>query len=90
MHRERADDAGEVDGRSAPPCARKRFVTGKKLRPRWTVKRLSAVINAVTAMQAGEEGEGDWDPDNSADDLQAGLEWLQAEHARLMPRTSKP
>lgn len=49
---------------------------------RWTVARLNAVINAVTAMLAGEEGEGDWDPDNSAEDLQAGLEILIEERAR--------
>jgi hypothetical protein len=50
---------------------------------RWTIKRLNAVINAVTAMLAGEEGEGDWDPANSADDLNAGLRRLLEERERL-------
>lgn len=42
----------------------------------WTKRRLDAVINAVTAMLAGEEGEGDWAPDNKAEDLRAGLNRL--------------
>jgi hypothetical protein len=56
---------------------------------RWTVKRLDAVINAVTAMMAGEWGEGDWDPDNSADDMAAGLRRLQDERERLEKRQDK-
>lgn len=47
---------------------------------RWTKRRLDAVINAVTAMLAGEEGEGDWDPKYSSEDMHAGLEILQALH----------
>ena len=56
---------------------------------RWTKKRLDAVINAVTAMLAGEEGEGDWDPNTSAADLEAGLARLQEERARLHARGSR-
>ncbi len=52
----------------------------------WTKKRLDAVINAVTAMLAGEEGEGDWDPSHSSDDLNAGLERLQQERDMLKPK----
>lgn len=37
----------------------------------WTAKRCDAALNAITAMLAGEEGEGDWDPDNRAEDLEA-------------------
>lgn len=50
---------------------------------RWTIKRLDAVINAITAMLAGEEGEGDWDPAHSADDMQAGLRRMLEERERL-------
>lgn len=53
------------------------------MKTRWTKKRLDAVINAVTAMLAGEEGEGDWDPRHSADDMQAGLRRLQEEREAL-------
>lgn len=53
------------------------------MKTRWTKKRLEAVINAVTAMLAGEEGEGDWDPSHSAEDLQAGLQRLQEEREAL-------
>lgn len=45
----------------------------------WTKKRLHAAINALTAMLAGEEGEGDWDPANSEDDMRAALHRLQEE-----------
>lgn len=54
-----------------------------KLTP-WTDRRLGAVINAVTAMLAGEEGEGDFLC--AAEDLEAGLERLQQERARLEKR----
>ena len=53
------------------------------MKTKWTKKRLDAVINAVTAMMAGEEGEGDWDPSHSAEDLQAGLDRLQQERDAL-------
>lgn len=48
----------------------------------WTVKRLEAVICAVTAMLAGEEGEGDG-AHVTHEDLNAGLARLQDELARL-------
>jgi hypothetical protein len=53
------------------------------MKTRWTKKRLDAVINAVTAMLSGEEGEGDWDPDNSSKDMEAGLQRLREEYAAL-------
>jgi len=54
--------------------------------PRWTQRRLDAVISAVAAMLAGEEGKGDWPPDVTADELRGGLYRLQAELARLQRR----
>jgi hypothetical protein len=50
---------------------------------RWTLPRLRAAINAMTAMLAGEEGEGDWDPEISGDDMRAALRRLQEEHDAL-------
>lgn len=61
---------------------------GSVVKP-WTVKRLNAAINALTAMLAGEEGEGDWDPDHSADDMNAALTRLQEERDRLLERARK-
>lgn len=51
---------------------------------RWTAKRLDAVINAVTSMLAGEEGEGDFLC--SAEDLNAGLARLQEEREVIRAR----
>ena len=55
----------------------------------WTARRLDAVINAVTSMLAGEDGEGDWDPEHPREDMEAGLKRLQEERERLMPRRSQ-
>lgn len=43
---------------------------------RLTLRRLRAMENAVSAMEAGEQGEGDWDPDISREDMEAALEWV--------------
>jgi hypothetical protein len=51
--------------------------------PRWTARRLDAAINAVKAMLATEEGEGDWDPAHTADDLEAALARLRWERTRF-------
>ena len=53
-----------------------------------TIKQLDAVISAVTAMLAGEEGEGDWDHAHSADDMEAGLQWLKEQRDRLALRAA--
>lgn len=75
------------DGRSVAnrrkDDSRREEVEELQMKTRWTKKRLKALINAATAMLAGEEGEGDWDPSNSADDLSAGLTRLQEELAAL-------
>lgn len=42
----------------------------------WTVRRCDAALNAITAMLAGEEGAGDWDPANKAEDLEAARDIL--------------
>lgn len=42
----------------------------------WTVRRCDAALNAITAMLAGEEGAGDWDPDVKAEDLEAARDIL--------------
>ena len=55
----------------------------RKRKTPWTKKRLDSVINAVTAMMAGEEGEGDWDPRHSTEDMEAGLRRLQEEREAL-------
>lgn len=52
------------------------------MRPRWTEKRLAAAIQAVTAMLAGEEGEGDAEG-LTFDDLEGALARLQHEQERL-------
>lgn len=54
---------------------------------RWTHKRLDAVIGAVTAMLAQEEGEGDG-VGIAFEDLQDGLKRLREERARLKKRTN--
>jgi hypothetical protein len=54
------------------------------MKTRWTIKRLDAAINALNAMLAGEEGEGDWSPDHSADDLESALKRLQEEREQLI------
>ncbi len=57
------------------------------MKTRWTKKRLDCAINAVKAMLAGEEGEGDWDPDHSGDDMRAALQRLREERAVLEKKT---
>jgi hypothetical protein len=52
----------------------------------WTVKRLECAINAVNAMLAGEVGEGDWDPDHEAEDMEAAREILIDIRERLTRR----
>lgn len=56
---------------------------------RWTSARLRAAINAITSMLAGEEGEGDWDPEISGDDMRAALHRLLEESAELEARQLK-
>ena len=61
--------------------------TARKRKTPWTKKRLRAVINAVTAIMAGEEGEGDWNPENSTSDMEAGLRRLQEELEAMKARS---
>jgi hypothetical protein len=50
---------------------------------RWTERRLNAVLNAASAMRAGEVGKGDWGPDVTAADLDGGMTCLHHEILRL-------
>lgn len=48
-----------------------------------TKRKIRAAVMALDAMLAGIEGEGDWDPDYSADDLRAAIAALEARLRRL-------
>ncbi|HEU4804196.1 MAG TPA: hypothetical protein VFS91_00045 [Nitrobacter sp.] len=43
---------------------------------RLTLRRLYAMSGALTAMLAGEEGEGDWPEFVTAEDMDAALDWV--------------
>lgn len=47
-------------------------------RPRLTRRQAEAALAAVTAMLAGEEGEGDWPEDVSAVALRGAARWLRS------------
>lgn len=49
----------------------------------WTVRRCDAALNAITAMLAGEDGAGDWDPDHKREDLEAARDIIIDIHERL-------
>lgn len=53
---------------------------------RFTARRIAAAMNAITAMLAGEEGEGDWLPDITAADLEGAAAALRA----LAPAQPEP
>jgi hypothetical protein len=50
------------------------------------VRRCDAALNAITAMLAGEEGAGDWDPDVRAEDLEAARDIVIDIRERLTRR----
>lgn len=56
----------------------------------WTVRRCEAALNAVNAMLAGEDGEGDWDPDHTREDLDAARDILIDIRERLTQRRNRP
>ncbi len=49
---------------------------------RLTKRRLLAIDMALSAMLAGMEGEGDWDPEIPAKDLEAASRWTTEQLAK--------
>ncbi len=43
---------------------------------RLTKRRLDAMANALGAMLAGEDNQGDWDQDVTREDLEAAEQWV--------------
>lgn len=46
---------------------------------RLTLRRLIAMDNALSAMLAGEDGDGDWDPAVTRGDLEGASAWVTAQ-----------
>lgn len=44
---------------------------------RLTKRRLDAMANALGAMLAGEDNQGDWDEDVKREDLEAAEQWVR-------------
>lgn len=56
---------------------------GRDLAMRWTLKRIDAALDAINAMLAGEEGEGDCG-DTSFEDLKGARDLLIAMRENLL------
>jgi hypothetical protein len=54
--------------------------------PRLTAPLLRAMLAAVSAMLAGEEGEGDWPPEVTEEQLERAHAWI---HSQLDKRTAR-